>query len=309
MLVEGKCGKPSAEAAYQCKPGDESGCKAQCDKGHPGSCRSLAKIIGRKDPKTAVTLLDKACQGDDGVACAWLAVELLSGKNTTADPAKAKSTAERACRLGAAEGCTVLGRTLKDDAAAAQAAFSKGCAGGDPKGCAEAGKAMMATDATKALKLHERACHGGVAASCIPVANAYDSGESGFGKNPIRASMLYRRACYSGNALGCFHLGRLDFASNPDNAKRSFKMACTRQEKLGCAALVVAFGEKKTVMFPPNQKRAASQACIKGSPLDCVMAGIMEGATGAKSAAGRFKSACMRGNKPACAFEKALKKP
>lgn len=309
VLSEGKCGKPSAEAAYQCKGGDAAECKAQCDKGHAGSCNSLARLTMGADPKAAIALFDKACQGDEGAACAALAAELLSGKNTTADAAKAKSTAERACDLGTAEGCTVLGRTLGEDAAAAQAAFTKACEGGDPKGCAEAGKTVIATDATKGLKFHERACHGGVSDSCIPVANAYDAGGSGLGKNPILASMLYRRACYSGNALGCFHLGRVDFASKPDSAKRNFNMACMRGEKLGCAALAVGFGEKRAAMFDPARKSAAMQSCTRGNNLDCVLTGLMEGATGMPMAATRFKSACTRGDKTACAFEKAYKKP
>ena len=51
------------------------------------------------------------------------------------------------------------------------------------------------------------------------------------------------------------------------------------------------------------------QSCTRGNNLDCVLTGLMEGAAGMPMAATRFKSACTRGDKTACAFEKAYKKP
>ncbi|MEZ4221244.1 MAG: tetratricopeptide repeat protein [Polyangiaceae bacterium] len=310
VLTEGKCGKPTETAAYQCKASDEAECKAQCDKGHAGSCGSLGHLLLDKDGKAAMALFDKACKDGDGPACAAQAREAYRGKAVSADPAVAKEAGGRACDLGIAEGCTVLGLLAKkDDAAAAQAAFGKACEGGDALGCAEAATLLSATDATKALRLHERACHGGIAESCIPIANAYDAGAPGVGKNPVLASILYRRACYSGSGLGCFHLGRLEFAQDKDSAKREFNMACMRNEKLGCAALNVGFGDQRVAVFEPAKKMAATQACMRGSNLDCVLVGLMDGAMKMPTAGQHFKQACMRGDQTACAFEKSLAKP
>ena len=75
------------------------------------------------------------------------------------------------------------------------------------------------------------------------------------------------------------------------------------------AAVAVGFGEKRPTMFDPATKNAAMQSCMRGNNLDCVLTGLMEGATGMPTAAQRFKSACTRGDKSACAFEKASQKP
>ncbi|MCA9598322.1 MAG: sel1 repeat family protein [Myxococcales bacterium] len=297
VYAQGKCTKKDDAPSYQCKPGDAAECKAQCDKGHAGSCGALARL--EKDPDKAKELFQKACDGDDASACRALGERLGSG-----DPDKAAALFEKACNGGDAPGCTQLGKLTKD-AAAALALLQRGCDAGDPDGCASAADRVRAAgssleDQRRALLLDNRACQGGVSRSCVTIGRAYDGGFKLFAKNPILAQMSFRRACYRGDAQGCFELGRSMYEEDKEEAKRDFRMACLQNVVPACAGLVVLFGENHAVFPDPKVRMSLERSCMSGNSLDCTVLGLVDLANHNKTTLVSLQRACGEGQKLAC---------
>lgn len=70
-----------------------------CGLGSPGGCRSHALSFETSDPKR-IPLLEKACDGDDGIGCMGLGAAYLNGgQGTDKDLAKAKTYLQKACDL------------------------------------------------------------------------------------------------------------------------------------------------------------------------------------------------------------------
>lgn len=70
-----------------------------CSLGSPGGCRSHAMSFDHADPKR-IPLLQKACDGDDGIGCMGLGAAYLNGgQGTDKDLAKAKTYLQKACDL------------------------------------------------------------------------------------------------------------------------------------------------------------------------------------------------------------------
>lgn len=88
-----------------------------CDHDHPDVCRDLAArqdsgTDGKPDPARAFELYrvaaegyHKACEAEDGLACAQLAQLYLHGRGVVENPAEAARLDERACMLGVSRTC------------------------------------------------------------------------------------------------------------------------------------------------------------------------------------------------------------
>ncbi len=98
-------------------PDDGSTHAAACDAGVLAACGALAQSTASP---IAQRQLEKACDADDGCACAWLAdsVAVRDDAETMLD------LLERSCRAGAREGCDLL-----------IVVVSLGCQNGDPRSC------------------------------------------------------------------------------------------------------------------------------------------------------------------------------
>lgn len=80
--------------------------KKACDAGIMVGCFKLGKLklnpeAGTPDSKRGVTLIDKACQGKHGPACADLSFRYSVGDGVAKDPAKAEKYDALACQFGA----------------------------------------------------------------------------------------------------------------------------------------------------------------------------------------------------------------
>ena len=320
VYTDGKCTTPASAPAYQCKSGDESECKAQCDKGHAGSCGSLGVILANKrDYAGGAAALKKACDGDDADGCTNLGMLHEKGLGMTADVAGAVKLFEKGCSGGDAVGCTELGRSyqlgnggLTADLAKAAELYEQGCDGGNMVGCAFSGAAYLdgkgvTADPVKSAAFYKRACEGGHGESCGQVGEAYEVGR-GVGTNAIIAEMMYRRGCFRGADLACVGLARLQIDSRPDDAKRYFERACNfKRDTLACAVVKVAFKGQSPVIPKGNEMTDWMRACNSGSSRDCATQGVVQAAQG-NAAMGKtnLQRACSRGDKFACAMAKKL---
>ena len=327
VLADGKCTSPASAPAFQCNPTSVEECKAQCDKGHAGSCGSLGALYasGRsveRDHAQAAALLKKGCDGADPRSCVNLGALTADGLGLSKDPAAAAALFEKGCNDGEATGCGLLGRAyltgagVGADPARALALLDKACDGGDDRSCGAAaalyaeGKGV-AQDGKRAAELYKRACDGSDGASCEALGQLYETGAAGR-KDAIVAGMMYQRGCSRASGAACTGIGRLEMSKpgggNADEAKRSFERGCTWGSEIGCAALKALYGQNRVVIPNVQSTMAWRKSCDSGNTRDCASLGLVTVAGGNK-VAGMFDldRACMRGDGFACAVAKKLK--
>jgi TPR repeat protein len=323
VFADGKCTNPAGAAAYQCKAGDADDCKAQCDRGHAGSCASIGVMLATgqgaaKDEGKAVESLRKACDGGESRGCTALGSLTLEGRGTAKDASAAATLFDRACKDGDAAGCGMLARLVADgegtsqDPARAATLFQQACHGGYVAGCSEAANALVATDPAAAADLFKRACDGGHGPSCNTLGEMHEAGKS-VRKDPIFASMLYQRGCIRGGGEACMNQGRMQLggpgAGDEAGAKRSFERGCMFRSELACAALKVAYGDSRPVI--PNVANAQSlrKTCQGGDARSCGLSGILTLAQSAANPMGKteLQRACTMGDRFACAIAKKVK--
>jgi hypothetical protein len=318
-LVEsgGKCTTPESATAFQCRPGDRNECRAQCERGHAGSCRALAELLASStDAANAVAPAQRACEAGEARACSVLGELMRAGSGVPKDEAAAQTRFEQGCTGGDAAGCTSLGKAvMASDAARALALFVKACEGGDAAGCAAAGAAHLGSakrDVAAARPLLTKACDGGQAPSCSELGNLYAAGEPGFPKQPILAEIVLRRGCVRASSEACAGLGKV-LMSKPQadsgEAKRHFERACLGRELLACAALKVMFADPRPVAADVKQRTALSGACTSGSARACADLGLLDAASGnAALAKPSLQRACAMGDAWGCAIVAKLGK-
>ncbi len=222
VLQDGKCTKPVAQAAHECRPDDAQDCQAQCDKGQPASCARLARLIrsgkaGTADPAKSAQLFHMACQADQGDACSDLGIQAFTGKGADVDQIRAVQLFDKACKLGEANGCFNLGNVYYEggvvptDRKKAFSLFEQACNAGKPAGCINVGNMYddgdgVSADSAKAFALFKKACEGSEALGCSNLAYMYAEGKS-VAKDQAAALGLYEKACTLGNARGCEYAG------------------------------------------------------------------------------------------------------
>jgi hypothetical protein len=317
VAVQGKCSAPAA-APFQCRPGNQAECTAQCDKGHAGSCAALGTILERSDASSAIAPLRKACDADASEACVLLGALVAQGRGTGKDAAASIKLFEKGCQGGVASGCGALGRAyltgtgVGADAGRAATLLIQGCEGADDESCAMAATLLgegkgVAKDPARAARYLGRACAGNATASCLTLGKLQESGGPGQAKNPMLAEFSYRRACIRGSAEGCVELGRFEYLRSPDQAKRYFDQGCARRVPLGCAMLALGYGDQRPFFADVAQQNALTSSCNSGSMADCTLLGILEAA--AKNPMGRsyLGRACTTGDRLACELLKRVK--
>lgn len=327
VLAEGKCTAPQSAPAYQCAPDNAEECKAQCDKGHAGSCGALGVLYasGRKvdrDAAKAAELFKKACDGNDAPSCVNLGVLNAEGIGASKDPAAAAKLFEKGCNDGEAAGCGQLGRAylagagVAADPAQAAKYLERGCNGGDSKSCGPVaalyaeGKGVT-KDGARAAQLYRRACDGVDGASCAALGQMHETGAGGAPRNPILASIAYQRGCILGNGDACVGQGRMELAKpgggNADQARRSFEMGCNWRSAVGCAVMKVLYGQNRPVVPDVQRTMALRRSCDTGNASDCTIVGVLAVAQGNKAGKMDLDRACTRGDAFACALAKQVK--
>ncbi|MBV8756016.1 MAG: sel1 repeat family protein [Deltaproteobacteria bacterium] len=138
-----------------------------CNDNDALACEKLAPM--KPDP-IAAQLYDKACSLNSPSACGELARVLAHGTGTTADKPRAAQLAQKGCQDGAANACAAWGESYAEgwlgapDATQARQLFSKACEQGDGRGCFDL--AGVTTDPQDARQLRDKACANGYTQAC-----------------------------------------------------------------------------------------------------------------------------------------------
>ncbi|MDR1276652.1 MAG: sel1 repeat family protein [Candidatus Accumulibacter sp.] len=125
--------------------------------------------------------------------------------------------------------------------------LEKECDAGEATSCEEAGVRYaqargVTRDASMAQKFHEKACDGGVPASCTYLGFLRFYGKGGMKQDIREAERLYRKACDGGEFHACSNLGKM--YGRAEGVERDFSKArefleksCNGGVSVGCAGL------------------------------------------------------------------------
>ncbi len=260
-----------------------------------------AQAPGRADDATCLQLLDDACAGSVGRACAALADLLLSGDGVAPDAPRAERLLDRGCQAGTGEACFRLA-SRTTDAARRRLLLDEGCA--ERSGGACLALAELAEDPARRRGLLERACDLGAGGGCLGLARL------GPGQGPKRLAWL-ERGCALLDAASCTAAGdqRRAEAAEPhelDRAAERYERACALGSGVGCARLGLALlrGEGLVRDLPrgralllascgalPPEACLAAAADLPGGPPD-----LLEGAPPLPL----LEALCRRGQPEAC---------
>jgi TPR repeat protein len=212
--ADGLCTRGAAKKL--CDPGDEEGCKAECDKGSPESCLNYANIMtGKKRNDIAIPAYKKACDGGAPDGCGSLALGMMpddfDGPNVVAESRAALKVAEKGCQEGSGFACDVAGDLYTDkdfkilDVAAGMKSYERGCALGFGTACWSAAKnyfmaQLVTRDVPKGLELLNKACQAGNADECNTLGGIWEKGNAygatdGLKVDLDKALVGHRRAC------------------------------------------------------------------------------------------------------------------
>lgn len=265
----GTCVAPSPGIRYLCRD-DIDECKAQCTKGHAGSCARLGRAylmgsLGRtkveRDPDQAVASLETAClksKGSRPEGCSLLPDALSAWvKNNHADKADAaRSRAEGALRSG--------------------------CDRADEASCAawgrlyESGNSTLKVnpDVEHGIRYYVRACNLGDQYSCVRAGTLYVEGSrkgntETFKPMPAEGLKVLDGACRQGAVSACNQLS-VYLTSDKYKATRDTKRAaalfndlCAKNNKSACAeyALLQINGEAGVKADPAVARKTIEDLC------------------------------------------------
>jgi hypothetical protein len=165
--------------------------------------------------KKAVPIFTKECNGKRPEACADLAELYCDGSMLAQDTGKVLQLLDRGCKRKHWGTCNRLGaRLLRGGCgipvspAKAVATIGKACEAGDEMACEVLVNAYLEgyhvkKDQAQGLKWMGKACDKGLGRFCQRLGSAYEWGENGLTKDPIKALLLYKKACEKGVAYGC----------------------------------------------------------------------------------------------------------
>lgn len=206
VYSDGKCARASSSAApHLCAPANSDECKAECDKGHMGSCHNYAEALfsnfcndpskksqcdqtstaeNQQREREAMKYWRKACdQGDVADACDQAGeYSLQTFAGMKADFAVAIPALKKGCDLGNADACWVLGDK-----------YLKGGAG-------------LSKDPMQGLALTDRSCKLGEQYSCQLMGEFYFKGTH-LAKDPARGYAYLKQFCDQGEYQTCDELG------------------------------------------------------------------------------------------------------
>jgi TPR repeat protein len=170
--------------------------------------------------------------------------------------AEAKPLLEKACNIGNADSCGLLGDLyyygwggVDQDFEQTRLLDKQACDGGSIESCGNLGllyeKGLGGkTNYTAARSLYKKACNGGSSGSmarCSSLGMLYLNGVGG-DRDYAEASAFFRKACDGGFMLGCTALGSLyqnGQGTLPDagQARTLYEQACNGGEMVGCSWL------------------------------------------------------------------------
>lgn len=201
---------------------------------------------------SAVSRLQRLCDGGDMGACTDLGIIYEDGTGVPVDLVHGTQLYQKACDGNYARGCANLGLAFYNGLGVAmnreRAAdfFQKGCDLGSGRACTNLGTqyesgADIRLDLPRALDLYLRACTLGEAVACSNAGNLYRHG-IGVPLDYARALQLEQQACNGGDMAGCNDMGlqyvlALGVTRDLVRAAELFRQACSGGEPQGCANL------------------------------------------------------------------------
>ncbi|MEZ4469998.1 MAG: hypothetical protein R3F60_04165 [bacterium] len=197
-----------------CEGGDAAACRhlldlygQQCRDGVAEACHNAAVMVEKgegvaADAAGAAALYGQACEGGAGRAC------LALGTLTRSQGQPGLAFFARACEAGEADGCQEAAiETATADPAQARTFAQKACDGGRAAGCGALGGLLVRglggpRDPAAAAPLLERACAGKDGPACANLAVMYRRGD-GVPADPARAERYRVQACEAGVQAAC----------------------------------------------------------------------------------------------------------
>jgi TPR repeat protein/serine/threonine protein kinase len=303
------------------------GLQLACDHGEAGKCLDLALMyqsgnLVQKDQARAVSLFQRACDGELARACNELGVAYRRGLGGVApDETRAAALYQRACDAGYAIGCNNLalvylrGVSVAKDEARAATLFQHACEGGDAAGCSNLGRAYelgqgVSKDEVRAVAQYDRACTAGGVGGCNGLGWMYFRGV-GIAKDEARAVRLFQRACNEGNQAGCNNLGlayQQGRGATQDEARAAelYQRACDGDTFRACVNLGLMLTRGGVVAKDePRSATLFQRACDGGNAGGCfnLAFAYANGRGVAKDdrrAVALYQRACEGGSPPAC---------
>ena len=278
-----------------------------------------------KDFARSATLFQLACDKGLPNACLNLAVQYMTGRGVTADPARGLAMFDRSCTLGNEDGCanaTTARRRMSAAAAAARPAQPaaptttlaqavQACTTGSQPDCVRAGRAYtfgqegVAANATLAMPSLIKACEGGNMFSCWYAGHNYEGGE-GVTANLAQAGIYYERACNGGVILGgCGNLGSFyEQGALYELAESAFGKVCAISNMEYCgkqAEMLHRLGRVDEAL------KLSERACASNEGNACGFAGyIYAGSERWDAANVLYTKACRLGTDKHCAYARQL---
>lgn len=243
---------------------------------------------GLTSTPAAIDAFTKGCTLKNGESCMELAARYLCGANVAKDAAKATDFSERACDLGAAQGCNLAAMSLVTAAepsarAAAMHYAQHGCDLGDEMSCTDVGIIYMeglgvAVDFTRAAQIFETYCKRSSMTACANLALLVYMG-NGTPRDPVRAKDLAQRSCDAHMDAGCNVLGAVlmdaNDAASAASAEQIFAGLCDRGQGGGCDNLGVLYMRGLAGRAPDRDRAlpAFKRACDLGNAIGCTHLG------------------------------------
>ncbi len=256
--ADGVCTKKQT-VPHLCDAADEADCKAQCDRGHAGSCVNVGNLAYMKFKdapsafRAALPSWQKACEaqhvdGCFGVAQAHYAFAATEEGYDPDRMKKAIAGYSHACRLGSTNAC-LNGSVTYDDPGALQsfpraAAFAaRGCSLGGGTSCRLLAMAYfkgrgVKTDAARGARLLRRACLADTdGAYCVEYAETFAKGRAGLTVDAGAVAWGYERACGKDPGYACGEAGNY-YKGQSDAVKAAgyYARGCKAGDEDACKA-------------------------------------------------------------------------
>ncbi len=183
-----------------------------CRQGDTRMCVKMAQAFTdglgdlKADPRVALGFWKKACEQGDGASCARAASIALDGSANFTDADAAQTYADRGChQLRNQDSCAMLASaaSARGDTGQATALADSSCAAGSDDGCRLKAQGLFYDGHDPAaIPLFESACNAKSAWGCAGLADAYENGWGGVGKDRSRAAGYATRGCEQASGAG-----------------------------------------------------------------------------------------------------------
>ncbi len=240
------------------------------------ACVELAMHLQESDPPRAWSLVERACVSEnDGAGCALAATWLWKGVGVAVDQSRARSLAEKACRLKSPSGCNAAG-----------VLWGHGVGG--------------PMDLVKAVGFYEQACAAHDAQSCTNLAIALKDG-NGVEVDLPRARMLLLQSCRAGLSMACDGIAELTDEADHASLAEVFEVACAARAAAACRWLG-SFAERGVHHAVDRADASAHyrEACELGDADGCAWAADLLGPAQVDEAKSLRARACAQGLEAAC---------